>query len=151
MWEFFVGVSIACFFAVYVIRKKDTPAPRRREVVYAPADEIIRYKTRKKADDVSQESRYSFDSAPAPFREEPQIRTAEVEVRDEYTANAGVGTFNSAPIQNKPIATESAGIQGSRSSDDEERKRGEMLNPRLSDDEDEEKKQKFSALRFFDS
>ena len=48
MWEFFLGMSAASFFAVYWLKRGAQSKPRQCEVVYAPPDEVLQYKTRKK-------------------------------------------------------------------------------------------------------
>lgn len=125
MWEFFIGVSAACFFAVYLLKKGSHPPLGQREAVYAPRDEVVQYRTRKKSGDFAAAPDYSFNPA-APAAEEAPVpaRTIDRDAFVEYTTK---------------IAEESPPKELNSTPSDAE------------NEDDEEKKSKFSALRFFDS
>lgn len=152
MWEFFLGVSLACFFAAYWITRGSKPKPRQREAIYAPRDEVLHYKTRKKEPDYATAAPYTFDETKPAARAAtpsynipptygapaaPAAKPFEPAVKDEfveYTASV-VTDENTVPAPNNALFEENP----QKDSEDDEI------------DESGEKKQKFSALRFFNS
>ncbi len=113
MWEFFIGVSAACFFVVLFLNKGGKKNVRPREAIYAPAEDIIRYTVHKKGENVpAAPASYSFNDS--------KIDAPAIEIPAEEV----VPTINTATDY------------GSNDTEKED---------------DEEKKAKFSALRFFDS
>lgn len=78
MWEFFVGVSAACFFAVFFLKRGERKIVRPREAIYAPAEDVIRYTTHKKANDYAPAAPCSFNEAKADI---PAIEIPETEIR----------------------------------------------------------------------
>jgi hypothetical protein len=144
MWEFFSGISLACFFAVYWLKRSARPKPRQHEVVYAPKDEILQYKTRKKeaeyvdvtpfspeAPKQQTRSTYSAYKAPAP----PEYRRPEKDEFVEYAASV--------------VTDESASAQPNNADTSPAPQKEVPL--AAENEDDEEKKQKFSTLRFFNS
>ncbi len=121
-----MGVSAACFFAAHLLKKKERPCPRVREAVYAPPGEVLQYKTHKSAVDFAPAAEYSFNSARAAVQEAaipayPPNKDNFVEYAKEVSKAASVG----GPTQIEATDAENK--------------------------EEDEKRSKFGALRFFDS
>ncbi len=144
MWELFLGVSLACFFAVYWLEQNNKPNPRQGEVGYAPSNEVLQYKTRKKAEDYSTSTQYASEEIKSPIRavaptyrmpEPPPFKPAENDEFVEYTASV----VTEKDTSQTPNKMNFEANQPKNMEDDSE------------NNENDEKKSKFSALRFFNS
>lgn len=147
MWEFFLGVSLACFFAVYWLKRGARPKPRQHEVVYAPSDEVLQYKTRKKSNDYGTAASYSSEESKSPVSgaapsyrapRAPEPKPFTYPEKDEFVEYAA-SVVTEEPVVNSPQTANIAAEQPKNMSEDAE------------NEEDDEKKSKFSALRFFNS
>lgn len=156
MWEFFLGVSLACFFAVYWMKRGSNPKPRQREAVYAPRDEVLHYKTRKKAAEYVEAAPYPFEEtksaarsaattptySPPPAYSAPAAKSFEQAQKDEFVEYA-------ASVVTEEKIEETAGTVQNTAVFEENKPKNDSDGDEI--DENGEKKQKFSALRFFNS
>jgi|GEM_PF-1980745 len=161
MWEFFLGISLTCFFAVFWLKRgsggEQQHKPRQREVIYAPPDEVLQYKTRKKAEEYETATSYSPEVSTPPVRDlrniiPPSFRTAAAKPitpvtpheKDEFVEyTASVVTDDPAPA-NAPVNNAIFETELPKAAPDAAEE------PKNEEDE-EDKKSKFSALRFFNS
>jgi len=166
MWEFFLGISLTCFFAVFWLKRGsegERHKPRQREVIYAPPDEVMQYKTQKKAEEYDTVISYSPEvSKPKPTARDlrdiipPSFRTAaakpitpitppEKDEFVEYTASVVEDEPAPASTSSNNAVFESELPKAAPEAPEEQPKNEE------NEDDDDDKKSKFSALRFFNS
>ena len=121
-----MGVSIACFFTVYFLKRNKAPKRRAHEAVYAPADEVLKYSSHRASEEYSPSHARSFNVSGAEVHENtPTTPPSNKDDFVEYSAN----------VVSRDSGKENAKI----APDDDE------------NSEDDEKKSKLSALRFFNS
>ncbi|MBU4246481.1 MAG: hypothetical protein KKE71_05540 [Nanoarchaeota archaeon] len=139
-----MGVSLACFFAVYWMKHGKKPKTRQREAIYAPRDEVLQYKTRKTEAEYVTAAPNSFEETKpvarnvAPTYSAPGARPFEPAEKDDFVEYAA--SVMTEEITN--VAPNNAELEENKPKDDSEDEEF---------DENGDKKQKFSALRFFNS